>query len=157
MPYCTQCGQPTLDVDVYCGSCGRRQPGADKKASTVGAGLTPRTASMLCYVPVVGWIPAIVVLASQKFRHERTVRFHAFQGIYLFVAWLLVDWVIGPIYGFSMGDFHGHWFGGHLITGLLKAAIFFTWIFMLIKTSHEELYRLPIIGELAERSVSEQR
>jgi uncharacterized membrane protein len=28
---------------------------------------------------------------------------------------------------------------------------------MIIKVSHDESYKLPIIGELAERSVSEQR
>jgi uncharacterized membrane protein len=28
---------------------------------------------------------------------------------------------------------------------------------MLMKVSHDEDYRLPILGELAERSVSEQR
>ena len=45
----------------------------------------------------------------------------------------------------------------HLFTRLLQLAIFAAWIIMLIKVSHDENYRLPIIGELAERSVSEQR
>ena len=31
------------------------------------------------------------------------------------------------------------------------------WIFMLMKVSHDQDYRLPILGELADRSVSEQR
>src|SRR5437870_5102813 len=36
-------------------------PGADPLA-----GLNPRTAAILCYVPAIGWIAAIVVLASEK-------------------------------------------------------------------------------------------
>jgi uncharacterized membrane protein len=158
MPFCCNCGQPTKDTDRYCGSCGTRQAVAAAGPSA-GSGLHPRTASILCYIPIFGWIPAIVVLASQKFRNDRTVRFHAFQGIYLFVAWLIVDWVIGPLYDFPVfgphrgGMFHGFSFVG----GILKAVIFATWIFMLIKTSQEQVYKLPVLGELAERSVAEQR
>jgi uncharacterized membrane protein len=39
---------------------------------------------------------------------------------------------------------------------ILQAVLMFTWIFMLVKTSHEEAYALPIIGELAHKSASEQ-
>ena len=30
------------------------------------------------------------------------------------------------------------------------------WIFMIIKASQDEVYSLPVIGELAERSVAER-
>jgi uncharacterized membrane protein len=40
---------------------------------------------------------------------------------------------------------------------LLKLLIFGTWIFMMVKVSHDDNFKLPIVGELAERSVSEQR
>lgn len=116
--------------------------------------MSPRTASLLCYIPIVGWIPAVIVLASQRFRHEPNVRFHAFQGLYLFVAWLLVSWVLSPMFAVMS------WTGvgpGHVMAGLLKAAIFVAWIFMLIKVSNDQSYRLPILGELAEKSVAEQR
>lgn len=107
---------------------------------------------MLCYVPVIGWIASIVVLASARFRQDRNVRFHAFQGLYLFVAWLLVDWVAGPVFGFLPG------IPARLApVGVLHAAILAAWIFMLVKASRNEAYHLPIVGELAERSVAEQR
>ena len=61
------------------------------------AGLSPRTAAILCYVPAIGWIAAIIVLAARKFKDNHMIRFHAFQGLYLFAAWLVVDWVVGPI------------------------------------------------------------
>jgi len=54
------------------------------------SGISPRTASILCYIPVVGWIASIIVLAADRFRNDHRVRFHAFQGLYLFVAWLIV-------------------------------------------------------------------
>ncbi len=155
MPFCSQCGSATTDADIYCGACGTRQPVTPKSKGT-GGGLDPRTASILCYIPVVGWIPAIVVLASQRFRNERGVRFHAFQGIYLFVAWLLVDWVIGPFYQLPLWH-GGRLFPGVFVGGILKAVIFFAWIFMLVKTIQDQTYKLPLLGELAERSVAEQR
>ena len=131
----------------------RRAPaGCGAPARTAHPGLdgehAPRTAAILCYIPVVGWIAAVVVLATDQFRRNRTLRFHAFQGLYLFVAWLIVSEVIGPI----LHPF-GHIFG---LEKILHAVILFMWIFMIIKASQDEVYSLPVIGELAEQSVAER-
>lgn len=152
MPFCTKCGNQVKEADKFCERCGARQG-----AFPAGAGpadplstITPRTAKVLCYIPMVGWLAAIVVLASERFRRDRDVRFHAFQGIYLFVAWLIVERVINPLFEMLPGP---PFPGGHL----LSALVLVVWVFMLIKTSQEQSFRLPILGELAERSVSEQR
>ena len=153
MPFCCQCGQSVGSSDVYCAVCGTRQPLSAAPAADYMHGISPRTASLLCYIPIVGWIVAIVVLASARFREDTRVRFHAFQGLYLFVTWLLVDWVLSPMFHFAFWGPPLHSF----FPGLLKVVIFGTWIFMIIKTSHDETYKLPILGDLAEKSVSEQR
>jgi uncharacterized membrane protein len=155
MPYCSQCGNQVQPADVFCGRCGARQPvPAPPPRDEFLSNVSPRAASLVCYIPVIGWIPAIVVLAAARFRDDRTVRFHAFQGLYLFVAWLIVDWVISPFFPFlGVGAFRPD----RLVVGLLKAVIFFAWIFMIIKASQDEAYRLPLVGDLAERSVAEQR
>jgi uncharacterized membrane protein len=109
---------------------------------------------LLCYIPILGWIVAIVVLASARFRSDSRVRFHAFQGLYLFVTWLIVDWVLGPLFGFpSLWGPQVY----RIFPALMKAAVFGAWVFMIIKTAQDEMYKLPILGELAEKSVSEQR
>lgn len=159
MPYCNQCGNQVLPADRYCAKCGTAQPasfaaGARSAGNTDPlASVNSRTASLLCYIPVVGWVWAIVVLAATRFRHESDTRFHAFQGLYLFVAWLLVDWVLGPFFVLPMG----HDLGLRLIPRLLKLVVLGAWIVMILKTANGEMYRLPILGELADRSVSEQR
>jgi uncharacterized membrane protein len=113
-----------------------------------------RTASLLCYIPLVGWIAAIVVLASSRFRQDLQVRFNAFQGLYLFVAWLLVDIVVAPLFVFGVvSGFHFH----KIFPAMLHLLIFGTWIYMMIKIAQNEQVHLPILGELAERSVAEQR
>lgn len=155
MPYCSHCGVQIRDVDAFCGGCGARQP---VTAPSPSDGISPRTASTLCYIPVVGWIPAVIALASGRFRRDTDVRFHAFQGIFLFVVWLIVDWILSPTGGFPIGRAWGHTgFPTLGLAGVLKAAVFIAWIVMLVKASKGERYRLPILGELAERSVAEQK
>ena len=156
MPYCCQCGGETRDEDVYCGACGTRLPSPTR---TGGGRIGPRAASVLCYIPVLGWIPAVIALASQRFRQDVTVRFHAFQGIYLFVAYLLADWVLGPMASLGfLHEAHRGWMAPQVMAGsLLKLLIVLIWVFMLVKTSQGELYKLPLLGELADRSVAEQK
>lgn len=146
MPYCCQCGNQVSETDVFCARCGTRQPAVSPPPRA--AGISPRAASVLCYIPFVGWIAAIIVLASERFRSNRAVRFHAFQGLYLFVAWLIVDWVVAPFFRMAPG-FHFR------PDKILELGILALWIFMIVKTSQEQTFSLPILGELAERSVSE--
>lgn len=150
MPYCSSCGNAVNQADQYCAKCGQRQPGAAVPPVDPLSGITPRTAAILCYIPGVGWIASVIVLAADKFRNDKTVRFHAFQGLYLFVAWLIVEWVLSPIFR----ELHEPIFR---VDKALHVLILFVWVFMIIKTSHEERYALPIIGELAERSAAEHQ
>jgi uncharacterized membrane protein len=152
MPFCTQCGREVAGSAAFCGNCGARQtpvsagppPGPTPDPL---AGMSPRAAAILCYIPTIGWIAAVIVLASRKFKGDQNVRFHAFQGLYLFATWLLLKW-IGPI--IDNGSDHFLRFD-HVFEGVLL----FVSIFMIIKASHEETYVLPIIGELAKRSATE--
>ena len=176
MPYCCQCGTPVGAADRYCQSCGAAQSAARASAagnsqtgaasSSVGSTKPPgfqpadlesfwtRNAALLCYIPWFGWVAAIVVLASDRYRRDYEVRFHAFQGLYLFVTWLVIDWVVSPVlrltgYGFWQPLPHGG--------GVLHLLVLAGWIVMIVKVRHKEHYRLPILGDLAERSVAEQR
>lgn len=140
-----------MGTALYCAQCGAKQPVEGAAPHTVSgrdalAGLNPRTASILCYVPGIGWIASIIVLASDRFRHNRSVRFHGFQGLYLFVAWLLDDQVLRPLLQHLPG-FHLH--------SLVQAILLGMSIFMMVKASHDEAYPLPLFGELAQKSVAE--
>lgn len=153
MPFCTQCGQTVLSEARYCASCGSPQPlnaARAGQAESLLNRLSPRTAALLCYVPFLGWIACIVVLAAQRFRQHHDVRFHAFQGLYLYVAWLVLDWGVTPMLDMLPEPFLR-------LDQLLKAALVVAWIFMLVKTSQNQVFHLPFFGELAERSVAEQQ
>jgi uncharacterized membrane protein len=153
MPFCSQCGTQVQPADVFCWKCGTRQPVAasppPRRPADLAAGFNPRTASVLCYAPGVGWIAAIVVLASSKFRENRVVRFHAFQGLYLFVAWLVVQWVVKPMFWMAPGPHFP-------VMGILQVALLVLSVFMMVKAGEDQPYALPILGELAERSLAER-
>jgi uncharacterized membrane protein len=146
MPFCSRCGNQVGDQDQYCRACGARQPVT--AASSAGEGINPRTASLLCYIPFVGWIAAIVVLAAERFRKDRGVRFHAFQGLYLFVAWLIVHWVFSPLP-------FGRWSRAFRLDDLFELALVALSVFMMVKVGQGQDVSLPILGELAEKSAAE--
>jgi len=170
VPFCTNCGASVGGQAFYCSRCGTPQPGrgaqagpnpwAGKSKPYGGAaqtadfldGITDRTAAILCYIPVFGVIPAIVFLASRKFRGNTRVRFDGFQSLYLFVAWLIVSSAVPVLF---FGGVPGFGVERSLLT-LLKFAIFICWIYLLVKAAHQEQVRLPVIGDLAARSTTEQ-
>lgn len=159
MPYCVHCGSEVSDQDQFCAKCGSRQSSASA-APPPAAGrdffstVSDRHASMFSYIPFVGWVVAIIVLASDRFRRNDRVRFHAFQGLYLFAAWVLVDWLISPV---LLGPLFGVRAYLRSLEAILKLVIIAAWIFMMVRVNQDQDYRLPILGELADRSVSEQR
>jgi uncharacterized membrane protein len=151
MPFCSQCGNAVEVRDQFCHRCGARQPAAGPPPGPVDplASLSPQTASVLCYIPGIGWIASIIVLAADRFRRDRAVRFHAFQGLYLFVAWLMNAWVIRPLS--AMMDYSLH-FSVHALVAVVLLGMA---IFMMIKAAHDQPFALPLFGELAQRSVEE--
>src|SRR5258708_21332027 len=130
-----------------------RAGGATPVAGEMVNSISPKNWAVLCDVPLRGWIASVIVLATHHFRGDRRVMFHAFQGLYLFAAWLLVDWVIAPILRSTEFDFSFN----HLMAQLLKLVIAGAGVFMMIRVSNGDDHHLPIIGDLAERSVAEQR
>ena len=142
--------------DVFCHMCGARQGagvGAAPRAGATGRddlqGLNPRTASILCYAPWLGWVMSIVVLASQRFRHDSPTRFHAFQGLYLFAVHFLANVFLPQMLDFTRTT--------RFLASAVSLSLVGIGIFMMVKTSQGEVFRLPMIGDLADRSVAEQK
>jgi len=116
-------------------------------AADILSGLSPHAASILCYVPWMGWIACIVVLAADKFRQDRVVRFHAFQGLYLFVAYLVDEVALRPLDHFMFPFLH--------VSRLFEAVLLVASIYMMIKASQGAACSLPLVGDLAHRSATE--
>jgi uncharacterized membrane protein len=89
---------------------------------------------------------AIIVLAADRFRRDRALRFHGFQALYLFVAWMIEQQVVGPMLR------HGNM---RPLEGVLQLVLLGASILMMVKAAHQETYALPVIGDLAHKSMSE--
>ena len=116
-------------------------------------GLDTNVGAMLCYLPIcaVNLIYSIIVLVTEK--DNRMVRFHAFQSLLLLGAAVVVLFVFGFI-----GGFLGAVLNSLAITMLLTVI---TWgllfvfigiaIFMCVKAYGGSEYKLPVIGDMAEK------
>jgi len=110
------------------------------------SGLTDNAAGGLAYITI---IPAILFLAIAPYSRNAFVRFHAWQSIFFTVGCIVVDialMVVGrlPFLGFMT----------LFLWPLVGLAFLILWIIMLIKAFNGERYKLPIIGDLAEKQAN---
>jgi len=107
-------------------------------------------ASTLCYV--LGFVTGIIFLVIAPYNQNRTVRFHAFQSIFLSVGLIAIRIVLGMVLGILL--FHGGMFGTlwvlySLLWSLFGLACIVLWIYILIQTYQGKTVVLPIIGGIA--------
>jgi uncharacterized membrane protein len=109
--------------------------------------MAENAASALCYV--LGLITGILFLVLEPYNKNRTVRFHAFQSIFLNIAVIVIAIAIG-IFDSLIGHIMGFWLSA--IIGLLfDLALFVLWIYMIVTTYQGRTTVLPIIGPLAQQ------
>lgn len=156
MPFCSKCGKPVQPDDRFCKLCGAPQPiapaavNSSKPNSDPFANVDTHVVQALCYIPFVGWIACIYGMSADRFRADRLTRFHAFQGLFVFVAWLVYDWVIESI-------LYGVIPRAHVMSRLIKLSFTIAWIYMVYQTSQKVLIRIPFLADLADKSVDEQK
>ncbi|MGI2336759.1 MAG: DUF4870 domain-containing protein [Dehalogenimonas sp.] len=98
-------------------------------------GLNPNVAGLLSYVG--GWISGFIFLILEK--ENRFVRFHAAQSIIVFGILNVISVSLGWIPRV-----------GGVISGLVLAISLVFWIVLMIKAYQGVMYRLPVIGDIAE-------
>jgi uncharacterized membrane protein len=146
--FCTNCGAAVDDGAGFCSKCGHGMTGATgasggaaaAPATATGGGLTDNVAGMLAYVT---FIPAIIFLVIEPYNRNRFVRFHAFQCIFLTVFLVALHIVLGflPIVGWA-------------ISALVSLATLALWIILLIKAYGGQMWKLPVIGDMAEKQAN---
>jgi uncharacterized membrane protein len=113
----------------------------------VSSGLTDNLAAALAYVTV---IPAIVFLIIEPYNKIPLVRFHSFQSIGLCIVSILLNAVLRlghdilhiiPLSGLLFG----------MLNRVVALIIFIAWLIAILKAFKGEWYKLPLIGDIAER------
>jgi uncharacterized membrane protein len=158
--HCTYCGAQLADNKGFCSSCGKAvttavEGTAPQSASGTGSAnapgrnassLQPNVAGLLSYL--VGFISGIFFLVAEPYKHDAFVRFHALQSIFLSVVWIVVHFAIAMLMSFLP------WTMWHLVatfSSLVSLALFCVALFLMYKAYSNERFKLPVIGDLAEK------
>lgn len=112
-------------------------------------GMDPKLAGLLSYLimPITG----IIFVSMEK--ENRFIRFHAVQSIIFGIAAVVIQIalvILGAILGAITAGLGCLVSIGSPIVGLV---IFIFWILAMIKAYQGEMYKLPIIGDMAEKYV----
>jgi uncharacterized membrane protein len=109
--------------------------------------MADNVASALCYA--LGLVTGIIFLVLAPYNTNRTVRFHAFQSIFMHIAMILFYVVFGIVFGMMMRM--TGMFMLAFLWPLVGLAVFLLWIYMLVSTYQGKTVVLPIIGPIAQQ------
>jgi len=106
-------------------------------------------AALLTYV--AGFITGIVFLSIEPHRRDPNVKFHAWQSIFLNVAMIGV-YIVLAILSSIMGLFL--WSLMRLLWVVVELGMLAVWVLCMVKAYGGERWKLPFIGDLAEKQAS---
>jgi len=142
MAFCNMCGAQIADGTTTCAACSSRAPSAPV---STGA-MADNVAGMLAYVTI---IPAIIFLVMEPYNKNRFVRFHSFQCLFFCVALIVLQiglsiLAVVPFMAIITIPLH-------LLIGIGALVV---WIILLLKANQGQMYKLPVIGDLAEKQAN---
>lgn len=147
---CTACGAEMPEHSGFCPACGRSI--ASGPAATAAPGTTSdRLMAALAYVT---FIPAIVFLLMEPYNKNRYIRFHSLQCLFLCGALVVVALALVLVIAvLSLIPFVGHLLT-LLVWPVFSIACFLLWLVLLVKAYLGALFKLPVIGNWAERQAN---
>lgn len=141
MAFCGSCGAQIPDGTTTCAACASRT--APAPVAVAAGATTDNVTGMLAYFTI---IPAIIFLVVEPYNKSKFVRFHAWQCIFFNIAWIAL-W-IGlrivvhiPLLGWLT----------ILIWPLITLAGFIIWLILVLKANQGQMFKLPVIGDMAEK------
>ncbi|MGC2193173.1 MAG: DUF4870 domain-containing protein [Terriglobales bacterium] len=146
MAFCSSCGTQIPAGATVCPACNRSTTPVAGTIQTNVGGLTDNVAGALAYVTI---IPAIVFLVLEPYNKNRFIRFHSFQCIFFAVAWTALWIVLNiiahiPLLGWLT----------IMIWPLIGLAGFVIWIVLVLKAYQGRMFKLPVIGDMAEKQAT---
>jgi uncharacterized membrane protein len=133
---------------AFCPGCGREMSALPMIAQGKVGFFPQNIAGALAYI---SFIPAMVFLTLDPYRKDRFVRFHSVQCLLLWLAGLLVAGLVRLI---AFVLFFLPMIGALLVWVLAAVAGlagFFLWLALVVKALQGQAFKLPVLGDLAER------
>jgi uncharacterized membrane protein len=161
MAFCPNCGTqvagrfcPNCGLDVAAGTTGPGAGGASSSyvppggsTSLAAPGLTQNVASALCYL--LGFITGIIFLVLSPYNKDRTVRFHAFQSIFLSIGLFVLDIILGIFSGILYAAHAGSLV--RLLWLLYDVGVLAGWVYLMYSAYTNRKIIVPVVGPLAEK------
>ena len=110
------------------------------------SGLSDNAAGGLAYVT---FIPALIFLLVEPFNKNPYVRFHSWQSIFLIIAWIAADVVL-----IILGHIPFIGLINLILWPLVALGFLILWIIALINAVNGKRFKLPILGDLAEKQAN---
>ena len=109
----------------------------NKDLGKTSIGMQANLAALLSYA--VGIITGVIFYLLEK--ENKFVRFHAMQSILVFGFFLIANAVLAfiPVIGWSLMP----------VLGVIQLVV---WIVLMIKSYQGELFKLPVVGDIAEKN-----
>jgi uncharacterized membrane protein len=155
MAFCGNCGTQLADSTTHCPNCGQavtpaitdpsRTPTAPASAQLP---LEENVAGMLAYFTI---LPAILFLLIEPYNRNTFVRFHSFQCIFLTIALMVISGVLKVISVILLLVPMLGWLIVVTMWPLWGLAVLVLWLLVVIKAFQHEIYKLPVIGDIAQR------
>jgi uncharacterized membrane protein len=146
MAFCSTCGVQIPDGTTTCAAHAAPAPAP---AST--GGMADNVAGLIAYITP---IPSIIFLVMEPYNKNRFVRFHSWQNIFFCIA-LVALWIAYVILATVLAFIP---ILGHIMAFLIWLALvigqFVIWIILLIKANGGQMWKLPVIGDLAEKQAN---
>ena len=114
----------------------------EKRKATFG--LDENIASALCYVLI--WFTGIIFYLVEK--DNKMVRFHATQSIVTFIPLHILAFIFTSGFIFSF-----FWGIALFLSWIIEIIMVICWIVLIIKALQGEKFKLPIVGDIAEKHV----
>jgi uncharacterized membrane protein len=148
---CSYCAAQMPETAAFCPACGRTIQPLVRAQGSVGR-LPENVASALAYFT---FIPALLFLAMEPYKRNSFLRFHSVQCLLLWAGAALAAAVIrlvgvllvaipvaGPLFAVLI------W----VVSGIFAFVI---WVVLEVKALQGEMFKLPVIGDLAEKYANE--
>lgn len=154
MAFCPNCGAPA--EGRFCQRCGTAlgstEPPpaytpAPETTRNTAAGMDENVAAALCYLPFIN----ILFLLVEPYSNNKTIRFHALQSVFYYIAWIVIGIalrIIGRLIFYA-----GLGFLWGLVTNLVELALLAGLIVMAVKAFQRQRFVMPFVGPMAEKQV----
>jgi len=109
-------------------------------------GLEENFEAMLCYV--FFWVSGLFFYFVED--KNKFIRFHAMQSILVFLPLMILAWIFGGFFG--VVNYGPAWEIFKFISWIFWLLVFVMWLVLMVKAYQMQRYKLPIVGDIAEKN-----